>query len=107
MKTLFTLFDRAIKYGLNLSANKSKFLVSEFTFLSFKITKDGVNVSDKHLNAMKNYPVPTNNMELKSFLGVCDFNSRLVKDASIMLHSLHNYVHQKVSCLDSGTYSCV
>ena len=95
MKALSTLFDRAIKYGLNLSAKKSKFAVSEFTFLGFKISKEGVNVSDKHLDAMKNYPIPTNKKELKSFLGVCAFNSRLVKNASIMLHPLHKLCSPK------------
>ena len=54
LKSLSTLFDRTIKYGLNLSAKKSKFAVSEFTFLGFKISKHGVNLSDKHLDAIKN-----------------------------------------------------
>ena len=73
----------------------SKFAVSEFKFLGFRISKDGVNISDKQLNSIKYYPIPTNKKELKSFLGLCAFNSKLVKDASIMLPSLHKLCSPK------------
>ena len=83
------LFSRAIEYGLNLSAKKSKFAVNEMQFLGFKIHKHGVTISDKHLDTIKNYPRPESKKQLKSFLGVVAFNSRLLKDAAVTLHPLH------------------
>ena len=82
-------FKRCISSGMLISASKSFLCVNKINFLGFLITKDGVKPSDKHILSIQKYPTPTTKKQLKSFLGLANFNGRLVKDTSVILNPLY------------------
>ena len=89
LSSLQILFEKCIEYGINLSPAKCKFGISRMDFLGFSISRNGVNVTSKHTDSIKNYPVPANRQQLKSFLGLCAFNSHLVPNSTSVLAPLY------------------
>ena len=89
LKALDKVFSLAYKYGLNLSGKKSRFGCSSMEFLGFNIDKNGVKSSRKHIDKIKNYPIPTTRAELRRFLGICAFTSRMVQNSSVILSPLY------------------
>ena len=89
LKALNKVFSLAYKYGLNLSGKKSRFGCSSMDFLGFNIDKNGVKSSRKHIDKIKDYPTPTTRAELRRFLGICAFTSKMVKNSTLILSPLH------------------
>ena len=51
-------------------------------FLGHMVSKDGIKVDAKKIEAVKGWPVPTNLTELRSFLGLANYYRRFVKNFS-------------------------
>ena len=89
------VFTRAIQFGLNLSGKKSRFACQSMDFLGFYIDKNGVRSSQKHVDKISNYPTPESRAELRKFLGVCAFTSKMVRSSSTILAPLHKLCSSK------------
>ena len=89
MAALDEIFDLAIKHGLNLSGKKSRFACSSMNFLGYRIDKMGIRSSINHVDKIVNYPRPSTSAELKRWLGICAYTSRMVENASVILAPLH------------------
>ncbi|KHJ89876.1 hypothetical protein OESDEN_10291 [Oesophagostomum dentatum] len=64
--------------GMNLKASKCEFARKEIEFLGFVLSKDGIRPNPDKMKAINDYPIPKNATELRAFLGMCSFFSRLV-----------------------------
>ena len=42
-------------------------------FLGLKLTADGISPSDKHVQAIKAYPVPQSKKDVRTFLGLVNY----------------------------------
>lgn len=86
-----TAFYRAWDYltfcgnnGIVLSARKFKFCRDEIDFAGLKITKTGIAPSDKMLNAIQNFPSPTNLTDARAWFGLVNQVSWAHADSSCM-----------------------
>ena len=71
--------------GLKLNAAKSSFVQTEAEFLGFRITPQGYSLSNKHTTALKSYPVPKTQKELRTWIGlVCFFRSFLANRPKLL-----------------------
>ena len=59
------------------------------SFLGHVISKDGLQVDPEKIAAVKQFPVPTKQTHVKSFLGLCSYYRRYVKHFAIIARSLH------------------
>jgi len=55
------------KFDLNLS--KCQFLKKSVEYLGYIVSDSGITLSDRHVNAINNFPAPTKVQEVQRFLG--------------------------------------
>ena len=90
------LLKKCIGIGLVLDPLKCQIARDECTFLGERLTKRGRMPSDKHIKAIKEYPVPTSRKELKRFNGLVVFEQKFIKNASVLMKPLHQLASNKV-----------
>ena len=73
------LLQRISEKGLSLSAAKSKFFVTEATFVGGRVGPDGIKPDLTKLTAIADWKVPTDLQNLGSFLGLTGYFRPLIK----------------------------
>ena len=64
--------QRCADKGVSLHKDKFKFCETEVTFAGFKLSREGYKVDDSPLNAIRDFPLPTNVTDLRSFFGLAN-----------------------------------
>ena len=95
VKAIERLLKKCISIGLVLDPTKSQIGKDECIFLGETITKTGRKPSTKHIDAIQQYPVPKTRKELKRFNGICVFEQKFIKNASVILKPLHQLASPK------------
>ncbi len=67
---------------LYAKASKCEFFRTEVDFLGHIISADGMKVEPGKIQAIVDWPQPTNMTEVRSFLGFANFDRRYIKDYS-------------------------
>ena len=76
------VFKRIRNSGLTLKASKCIFGQFSIEFLAHIISKNGIEPTNEKIKAISNYPVPTQLIDVKAFLGLCGYFRRFIKDFS-------------------------
>ncbi|XP_037808082.1 uncharacterized protein K02A2.6-like isoform X2 [Lucilia sericata] len=79
---LQTTLDRLREQGLRLNRSKCVFAAPAVEFLGHKIDSNGIHKSDKHIEAVRDAPKPTNVEELQLFLGKATYYSAFIPNLS-------------------------
>ncbi|CAB4059699.1 unnamed protein product [Lepeophtheirus salmonis] len=86
---LFQLvYERICKAGSRLHRNKCTFAVPDLTFLGFKVSKHGRSLNPELTRPLLEFPTPTSPSEVKSFLGLVNFNGHFLDEESERLSSI-------------------
>ena len=72
-----------------------EFWLDEVIFLGHVINKEGISVDTQKIEAIVNWPTPTNVTEACSFTGLAGYNRRFVKDFSKIVVPLYPTDTQK------------
>ncbi|KAL0159663.1 hypothetical protein M9458_043388, partial [Cirrhinus mrigala] len=75
--------------GLTINLKKSKFCLSEITFLGHVVSTKGVSADPSKVEAIQSYPVPTNIKEVQRFLGLAGWYHRFVPNFSRIAEPLN------------------
>jgi len=70
---LRTIFDRLLKFGATLKFQKCKFFMSSVKFVGHIISNKGIFKDPEKIQAIRDYPRPTNPKQIQSFLGLLNF----------------------------------
>uniref|UniRef100_A0A146M517 RNA-directed DNA polymerase n=1 Tax=Lygus hesperus TaxID=30085 RepID=A0A146M517_LYGHE len=76
LERLGHVLDRLRAANLKVSLPKCRFLHEEVDYLGHVVTRDGVQPDPKKVEAVKAFPRPRNQQELKSFLGLSNYYRR-------------------------------
>jgi len=92
LKRLRTVFLRFREFNITLNPKKCKFGVQEVEFLGHTINNDGIAISQKHRQDVKDFPVPKTFKEMKQFLGLANYFRDHVQNHSSKVHSLNELI---------------
>ena len=80
IERLRTVLQRLRDAGLKLSPRKCILLQKSVPFLGHVVSKHGVSTDPKKIEAVRTWPSPQTAKDVKSFLGLCSYYRRFVRD---------------------------
>lgn len=83
------IFSRLKKYGMLINSSKCVLGARQISFLGYSISADGCKPLDSKVEAIKNFPPPTNVRQLRAFLGMLNFYRRFIPKAAQIQAPLH------------------
>ena len=82
MLHLRTVLERLRAQQLHVKPSKCQFAQESVPFLGHIVGADGIRVSGDKVQAIQDWPVPTNTTEVRGFLGLSNFYRRFVRNYS-------------------------
>ena len=74
--------------GIKINVKKCQFFQDKVDFLGHSIGRNGIAKSAKYLDVVRNFPRPQTISELRSFLGLINFQRKFVSDCSQIVKPL-------------------
>ena len=96
-KLLHTVFARIKENGLTVQRDKCKFNQSAVDYLGHTVTPDGIKPRESLVTAVVDAPAPQNKEQLRSFLGLCEYMSKFVKNFASKAALLRAMMKDKVN----------
>ncbi|GFU28986.1 retrovirus-related Pol polyprotein from transposon 17.6 [Trichonephila clavipes] len=86
---------RRVLQKLKLSPSKCHLFWREVTYLGHIISSEGVRTDPNKISAVKDWNCPTDVHQLQSFLGLCTYYWKFVKNFSTIARPLHKLIEAK------------
>uniref|UniRef100_A0A0K0F1T9 CCHC-type domain-containing protein n=1 Tax=Strongyloides venezuelensis TaxID=75913 RepID=A0A0K0F1T9_STRVS len=94
---VFTFAKVMEDYGLKVNREKIALLVSETEFLGIKISNGKFQIAEKRIKALKELKIPENKDELKSALGLINYNLKFFPKLAIYREELNDAMKKESS----------
>ena len=78
LQRLYEVFSRLQQANLKINSQKCQFFRKSVTFLGHKVSHEGISTDPEKTNSIRNWPIPTDTHELKSFLGLASYYRRFI-----------------------------
>ncbi len=88
---VFTCFQ---EYGIVVNPQKCVLGVPQLQFIGHTVNKDGISPTETKVQAIRDFPVPTSQRQLRTFLGLVNFYQRFIPGCARISQPLN-------SCLSS------
>ena len=89
VENLKQVLDRLRGAGLKLKPKKCELFAKSVPFLGHIISNEGVATDPEKIKAVQDWPVPINQTEIRSFLGLYGYYRRFIKDYAETAKHLH------------------
>ncbi|XP_063542080.1 uncharacterized protein K02A2.6-like [Cydia strobilella] len=94
LSTLEAVLKKLKDLGLKLKKSKCTFLADEVCYLGFVVSKDGIKPDPNKVAAVAKMPPPSCVTEVRSFLGMVNFYSKFIPNASDILDPIHSLLRK-------------
>ncbi|GFU94882.1 retrovirus-related Pol polyprotein from transposon 17.6 [Trichonephila clavipes] len=95
LKNIWRVLEKLKEANLKLSPSKCHLFRREFTYLGHIISAEGVRTDPDKISAMKDWNCPSDVHKLRSFLGLCTYYRKFVKNFSTIARPLHKLTEAK------------
>lgn len=89
VERLERIFQRLEDANLKLKPSKCIFFQKQVRFLGHIVSEEGISTEPEKISAVNEWPVPKSQKQVRSFLGLCSYYRRFVKDFSDTAKPLH------------------
>ena len=93
---LYKVLKRFEECNLTVKLSKCQFSKSGIKFLGYEIDSKGLHVSSNKIDAIISMAKPTNQTELKSFLGMLNYYSKFIKNYASIVSPLYELLKKDV-----------
>jgi hypothetical protein len=93
---LIKIFERLRKVNLKIHPNKCHFLRKEVLYLGHLITDKGILPDSSKSDAIKNYPIPNNQDETRSFVALANYYRRFIENFAVIALPLNRLLKKNV-----------
>ena len=92
MTRLQAVFEKLKKAELKLKPSKCEFFKYKLTYLGHVISKNGMQIDSKKVEAIHKWLVPTNVTEVQSLLGFTNYYRRFIKKYAEVAKPLYKLI---------------
>lgn len=96
METLESVLKLYKDAGLTLKLSKCFFFGEKVDYLGFEVSRDGIRPGGKKIEAVKSFPVPVSQHNIRQFLGLASFFRRFVRGFSVIAKPLTRLLKKDV-----------
>jgi hypothetical protein len=97
LQHLDLVFQRLRMANLTLRPNKCEFAKPEILYLGHFISRQGIKVDPSKIEAVKSFPTPQNQHDVRSFLGLSDYYRKYVKGYAKIATPLNRLLTKDIS----------
>lgn len=90
LEVLDCVFKLLVENKLELRLSKCRFLYEEIEFLGYIISAEGVRPNESGITAIKEFPTPKCVRDIQSFLGLCSYFRKFIKNFSLIAGPLYD-----------------
>ncbi len=98
LEHLGLVLHRLHDHGIVINVHKSKFGAPSLDFLGYHVDSTGIRPLDNKIEAIRDFPQPTNQRKLRDFLGLVNFYRRFIPHRASLLQPLSNRPKLDIVC---------
>jgi len=105
-KAMREIFERIRKFQLRLNGPKCVFGVTEIAYLGHILTRSGQKVDPSKIDAMVNFPKPTNQRETRQYLGLTQYYKKFIEGYAKIAAPLNQLLRKDMKTKFEWTDDC-
>lgn len=82
---------------LELRIDKCTFLKRKITYLGYEVSAQGIKPSASNVDSVIKYPIPQNQKELHSFIGLASYFRKFIHEFSLIAKPLYNLLRRETA----------